>query len=93
MGFLAAALLLCAVRGPREKRCVGWGGGWRIRKDGDVAKKGDVEKGKTGGGKEGSAESSQHADGDCERERNATEGSDFTDTEKASQVGTRDRSA
>ncbi|KAL8981676.1 MAG: hypothetical protein Q9205_003603, partial [Flavoplaca limonia] len=84
VGFLAAALLLCAARGPREKRWVGWGGGWMIRKDGDVAKKGDVERGKTGGGKKDSAESSQHADGDRERERNATEGSGFMDAEKAS---------
>ncbi|KAL8657696.1 MAG: hypothetical protein Q9226_001648 [Calogaya cf. arnoldii] len=61
VGFLAAALLLCAARGPREKRWIGWGGGWRIRKDGDVAKKGDEEKGESGG-EENSTESSGNVD-------------------------------
>ncbi|KAL8990033.1 MAG: hypothetical protein Q9169_008224, partial [Polycauliona sp. 2 TL-2023] len=52
VGFLAAALLVCAVRGPREERWVGWKGGWRIRNEGDVVRKGDEEKvGRVGGEK------------------------------------------
>lgn len=35
MGFLCAALLLCAARGPREQGWYGWGGGWSLRKSTD----------------------------------------------------------
>ncbi|KAL8805808.1 MAG: hypothetical protein Q9182_001720 [Xanthomendoza sp. 2 TL-2023] len=45
VGFLLGALLICALRGPREKGWVGWTGGWAVRKAGDVARKGDEEKG------------------------------------------------
>lgn len=70
MGFLAAALLLCVVRGPRETRWVGWAGGWQIRKEGDVAKKpaaeavGDEEKGEMAGGGAGGGESDSADGGD-----------------------------
>lgn len=70
VGFLAAALLLCVVRGPRETRWVGWGGGWQIRKEGDVAKKpvadgdGDEEKGEMAGGGAGGGESDSADGGD-----------------------------
>lgn len=30
MGF---ALILCFLRGPRETGWVGWGGGWKVRRD------------------------------------------------------------
>lgn len=33
IGFLGAALFICFVRGPREKRWFGWSGGWNIRRD------------------------------------------------------------
>ena len=33
VGFVGLALLLCFVRGPREKRWVGWKGGWSWKKD------------------------------------------------------------
>lgn len=33
VGLLAFALLVCVVRGPREKRWLGWSGGWDIRKN------------------------------------------------------------
>ncbi|EON64899.1 hypothetical protein W97_04133 [Coniosporium apollinis CBS 100218] len=32
VGFIGAALLVCAVRGPWETGWVGWSGGWSIRK-------------------------------------------------------------
>lgn len=32
VGFVCAALLLCALRGPRETGWVGWKGGWDMRK-------------------------------------------------------------
>ncbi|KAL8660002.1 MAG: hypothetical protein Q9202_006856 [Teloschistes flavicans] len=35
VGFLCAALLLCAARGPREQGWYGWGGGWSLRKSTD----------------------------------------------------------
>ncbi|KAL8809779.1 MAG: hypothetical protein Q9200_003115 [Gallowayella weberi] len=60
VGFLLGALLICALRGPREKGWVGWKGGWAVRRAGDVARKGDEEKG-DGDKKEneGSGEKSQ----------------------------------
>ncbi|KAL8736964.1 MAG: hypothetical protein Q9181_002160 [Wetmoreana brouardii] len=36
VGFLAAAFLLCAVRGPRETGWFGWSGGWAWKKKTDV---------------------------------------------------------
>ena len=33
VGFVGLALLLCFVRGPREKGWIGWTGGWSWRKD------------------------------------------------------------
>lgn len=33
IGFLGLALLVCFVRGPREKGWLGWSGGWRLRRD------------------------------------------------------------
>ncbi|KUI62359.1 Putative uncharacterized transporter YgaY [Cytospora mali] len=33
IGFLGLALLVCFVRGPREKGWLGWSGGWDIRRD------------------------------------------------------------
>lgn len=33
VGFLGLALLVCAARGPREKRWLGWSGGWGLWKD------------------------------------------------------------
>lgn len=34
VGFLGFALIVCFVRGPREKGWIGWSGGWNPRKDG-----------------------------------------------------------
>lgn len=50
VGFVGLALLLCFVRGPREKEWIGWRGGWSWKKDveeeGQVPQKGkDEEKG------------------------------------------------
>ena len=42
MGFIGAALCVCAARGPRETGWVGWGGGWGIYRDG-VNKENDVK--------------------------------------------------
>lgn len=33
IGFLGLALIVCFVRGPREKGWLGWSGGWNIRRD------------------------------------------------------------
>lgn len=33
VGFCCAALLMCVIRGPREKRWLGFSGGWSIKKD------------------------------------------------------------
>lgn len=33
VGFLGLALIICVVRGPREKRWLGWSGGWGLWKD------------------------------------------------------------
>ncbi|KAL8690450.1 MAG: hypothetical protein Q9218_004104 [Villophora microphyllina] len=35
VGFLSAALLLCFIRGPREKGWIGWGGGWALKRQTD----------------------------------------------------------
>ncbi|KAI4255989.1 MAG: hypothetical protein L6R42_006455 [Xanthoria sp. 1 TBL-2021] len=91
VGFLAAALLLCVARGPREKRWVGWGGGWQIRKDGDVAKKGDEEKGSAAGEEKDSAESSQHVDEKKERETGDDAAIDLTKVEKGRDAATGSR--
>ncbi|KAH8895633.1 major facilitator superfamily transporter [Thozetella sp. PMI_491] len=39
IGFLGLALIVCAVRGPREKGWVGWSGGWSFFKDDLPSKK------------------------------------------------------
>ena len=92
MGFLAAALLLSVARGPRETRWVGWGGGWQIRKEGDVAKKpaaeadgdGDEEKGKVagGGGGGGGGESDSAVNEKRELEKTTTDGDEEVDCTK-----------
>ncbi|KAK4161530.1 major facilitator superfamily domain-containing protein [Cladorrhinum sp. PSN259] len=33
IGFIAFAVLICLIRGPREKGWFGWSGGWSIRRD------------------------------------------------------------
>ncbi|ORY54940.1 major facilitator superfamily domain-containing protein [Pseudomassariella vexata] len=33
IAFIGTAILLCLVRGPREVRWIGWGGGWNVRRD------------------------------------------------------------
>ena len=38
VGFIGLALIFCFARGPREKRWVGWSGGWGIRRT-DLAPK------------------------------------------------------
>ncbi|KAL8726691.1 MAG: hypothetical protein Q9166_006559 [cf. Caloplaca sp. 2 TL-2023] len=48
VGFLAAALVLCFLRGPREQGWVGWRGGWGIRKVEEGIMKGDEEVGNQG---------------------------------------------
>jgi hypothetical protein len=34
VGFIVLALIVCLVRGPRERGWFGWSGGWAIRRDG-----------------------------------------------------------
>lgn len=91
MGFLGAALLLCVARGPREKRWVGWGGGWQIRKDGDVAKKGDEEKASGAGGEEDSADNSQGVDEKHGRDETAVAVADLTKIDETRDAGTGSR--
>ncbi|KAL8776803.1 MAG: hypothetical protein Q9194_002936 [Teloschistes cf. exilis] len=43
VGFLAAALVLCAGRGPREEGWYGWGGGWSLRRKTDQAVAGEKQ--------------------------------------------------
>lgn len=33
VGFIVFAIVICLVRGPREKGWFGWSGGWSIRRD------------------------------------------------------------
>lgn len=90
VGFLAAALLLSVARGPRETRWVGWGGGWQIRKEGDVAKKPeaeadgdeDEEKGKVVGGGGGGGESDSAVNEKRELEKTTTGGDEEVDCTK-----------
>ncbi|KAK3688034.1 MFS general substrate transporter [Podospora appendiculata] len=42
IGFIALALIVCLVRGPRETGWYGWSGGWAIRRDDLPPKKGEV---------------------------------------------------
>lgn len=42
IGFVGAALLICATRGPWEKGWVGWKGGWNVRRR-DLSEKGRKE--------------------------------------------------
>ncbi|KAK3361115.1 major facilitator superfamily domain-containing protein [Lasiosphaeria ovina] len=42
IAFIALAILICLVRGPREQGWFGWSGGWAIRKDDWPSKKRDV---------------------------------------------------
>ncbi|KAL8719096.1 MAG: hypothetical protein Q9225_003855 [Loekoesia sp. 1 TL-2023] len=51
VGFLGAAVGLCILRGPREKGWVGWGGGWKLRKDGEK-QEGEDEKAEKGEGEQ-----------------------------------------
>jgi hypothetical protein len=32
-GFAATAMLICSLKGPREKGWIGWRGSWKIRRD------------------------------------------------------------
>ena len=41
VGFIAAALGMCFLRGPWETRWVGWRGGWSVRRR-DLEKNGDM---------------------------------------------------
>lgn len=45
VGFLGAALCVCFLRGPREEGWIGWGGGWKLRKEGGKNKVSDMEVG------------------------------------------------
>lgn len=45
VGFLGAALGICFLRGPREKGWIGWGGGWKLRKEGANNRVEDMEVG------------------------------------------------
>ncbi|KAL8764931.1 MAG: hypothetical protein Q9209_007824 [Squamulea sp. 1 TL-2023] len=83
VGFLVMALLLCFARGPRETRWVGWSGGWQIRKAGDVARKGDEEKGRKDIGEEASVETSQDISVNSARETNVDADIDLTEAEKS----------
>ncbi|KAL8862012.1 MAG: hypothetical protein Q9178_001467 [Gyalolechia marmorata] len=87
VGFLALALLLCVARGPREKRWVGWSGGWQIRKAGDVARKGDEERGRAGADEEDAAESSQQVSSSDGRESNVKVEIDMTEVESSRETG------
>ncbi|KAI4196700.1 MAG: hypothetical protein LQ350_006391 [Teloschistes chrysophthalmus] len=51
IGFLSAALLLCAARGPREPGWYGWGGGWSLRRKTDQEVAGEKQS-QLGGEKE-----------------------------------------
>ena len=44
VGFIGAALVVCFVKGPWEKRYVGWRGGWSLRRRDLGPKNPDVEK-------------------------------------------------
>ncbi|KAK4146592.1 major facilitator superfamily domain-containing protein [Dichotomopilus funicola] len=43
IAFIVAAIIICLVRGPREKGWFGWSGGWAIRRDDLPAERQDVE--------------------------------------------------
>lgn len=87
MGFLVAALLLCVARGPREKRWAGWSGGWQIRKAGDVARKGDEEKGRAAADEEDAAKSSEEVSSSDGRETNVNVEIDMTEVGRSRESG------
>ncbi|KAI4126504.1 MAG: hypothetical protein LQ338_003723 [Usnochroma carphineum] len=58
VGFLGAALSLCFLRGPREKGWIGWRGGWKLRREGDVVRKEE----ENGAGKDGGADGEAKGD-------------------------------
>ncbi|KAL9584924.1 MAG: hypothetical protein Q9212_001826 [Teloschistes hypoglaucus] len=68
IGFLSAALLLCAARGPREPGWYGWGGGWSLRRKTDVEVAGEKqsqlggEKDSEGGDAAGSRDDQERQD-------------------------------
>lgn len=83
VGFLVVALLLCAVRGPREKGWMGWTGGWAVRKVEDKVRKADEERGHEDMDKVGLAEKSQEASSKDERETKASADIDLESSRKA----------
>ena len=63
VGFIGAALIFCAIRGPWEKGYVGWSGGCALRK-GDQRGLGDEEKGREGQGEEADGTQQERNDQD-----------------------------
>lgn len=87
IGFVGAALLVCAARGPWEKGWVGWRGGWGVRRR-DLGKMGEpaVEQVL----EEASAEEGQVVSGSEDKKR--IEGSKETlgnENEKTAEAGVR----
>ncbi len=41
IGLIGVAILIGLARGPRESKWVGWKGGWNIRRDENIAEKGE----------------------------------------------------